>query len=237
MNRPWAKFRIDECGESLKSLPEKIFCIEPHPYMSIGAPYGKGANPWRLRSGLIPRLIIAQNNLQKEFPDFRLAVFDAWRPIKVQSFMVNYSIAEECKRRGLNNLGLEEQEEIESIRKNVFRFWAPPSLDPLTPPPHSTGGAIDLTLYHVNGNEIDMGGNIDEISEISSPTYYENEVVLNTFPRARLFNERRMLLAKVMTSVGFVQHPNEWWHFSYGDQLWAWKKHSLFAIYGGVDFI
>ena len=27
-----------------------------------------------------------------------------------------------------------------------------------------------------------------------------------------------------MTKFGFAQHPNEWWHFSYGDQLWAWKN-------------
>ena len=30
----------------------------------------------------------------------------------------------------------------------------------------------------------------------------------------------------------FVQHPNEWWHFSYGDQLWAWTNQNRKAIYG-----
>jgi D-alanyl-D-alanine dipeptidase len=30
-------------------------------------------------------------------------------------------------------------------------------------------------------------------------------------------------LAEVMATAGFQQHPNEWWHFSLGDQLWAWQ--------------
>jgi D-alanyl-D-alanine dipeptidase len=35
-----------------------------------------------------------------------------------------------------------------------------------------------------------------------------------------------------MESQGFAQHPNEWWHFSYGDQLWAWQRSQSEAIYG-----
>jgi D-alanyl-D-alanine dipeptidase len=36
----------------------------------------------------------------------------------------------------------------------------------------------------------------------------------------------------VMLEVGFAQHPNEWWHFSQGDQLWAWRTGHHQAIYG-----
>ena len=25
-----------------------------------------------------------------------------------------------------------------------------------------------------------------------------------------------------MTNAGFKRHPGEWWHFSLGDQMWAW---------------
>jgi D-alanyl-D-alanine dipeptidase len=27
-----------------------------------------------------------------------------------------------------------------------------------------------------------------------------------------------------MVSAGFQQHPNEWWHFSYGDQMWCYLE-------------
>jgi len=38
-----------------------------------------------------------------------------------------------------------------------------------------------------------------------------------------------------MASAGFARHPNEWWHFSVGDQLWAWINHAPAARYGRVD--
>lgn len=37
-----------------------------------------------------------------------------------------------------------------------------------------------------------------------------------------------------MNQAGFVQHPNEWWHFSYGDQLWCWISNQNNAIYGAA---
>ena len=37
-----------------------------------------------------------------------------------------------------------------------------------------------------------------------------------------------------MKQAGFVQHPNEWWHFSYGDQLWSWLSKESNAIYGAA---
>ena len=51
---------------------------------------------------------------------------------------------------------------------------------------------------------------------------------------AIIFNNRRNLLKEIMILFGFVQHPNEWWHFSYGDQLWAWKNKKANALYGKI---
>ena len=39
--------------------------------------------------------------------------------------------------------------------------------------------------------------------------------------KLQVFHERRELLRSVMEEAGFQRHPIEWWHFSYGDQLWA----------------
>ncbi|MDT7587682.1 MAG: zinc D-Ala-D-Ala dipeptidase, partial [Pseudonocardiales bacterium] len=33
-------------------------------------------------------------------------------------------------------------------------------------------------------------------------------------------------------SVGFVNYPTEWWHWSYGDRYWAIKTTAAAAIYG-----
>jgi len=118
----------------------------------------------------------------------------------------------------------------------VSRFWAPPSLDPATPPPHSTGAAVDLTLLDGAGNIVDMGSDIDAIGAVSEPNYYR--AVVDTTPdglerqQALEWVRRRRLLADAMEYQGFAQHPNEWWHFSYGDQLWAWQRGKSTAIYG-----
>ena len=55
-----------------------------------------------------------------------------------------------------------------------------------------------------------------------------------TYTKHQVFQNRRSLLFSVMEQAGFVQHPNEWWHFSYGDQLWAWTSNQGISIYGAA---
>ena len=35
-----------------------------------------------------------------------------------------------------------------------------------------------------------------------------------------------------MTEAGLAQHPQEWWHFCYGERMWAWLTGQEMAIYG-----
>ena len=42
----------------------------------------------------------------------------------------------------------------------------------------------------------------------------------------------RKLLLRTMQKQGFVNYPNEWWHFCYGDKLYAAYKFEKQAIYG-----
>ena len=232
--RPWNKIKINECNEPLISIPKSIFCLTPHPYMSLGAPYLTGSDPWVLRKSVLKRLLLAQQYLSEINPQLQLALFDAWRPISVQKFMFNYTIQETCKAKGVDINDLSVNEEINDVIKEVGRFWAHPSSDPLTPPPHSTGAAIDLTLADKSGNPLDMGGEIDFIGAKSRPDFYEKESLRMPYSKYQVFHERRSLLFSVMEQAGFVQHPNEWWHFSYGDQLWSWLNKKGNAIYGAA---
>ena len=230
MLRPWNDCKIVECGEALASIPKEIICLEPHPYVALGAPYGDFESPWRLRKSVIKKLLKVQEELEKENFNLRLGVFDAWRPLSVQLFMINHAIKEECLKRGV--IPHNDNDEYKGVLDEVSTFWAPPSSNLLNPPPHSTGGAIDLTLVSFNGKQLDMGGQIDEIGSRSYPDYYEEISLKNKHSSEYLWNSRRKLLNEKMTKFGFIQHPNEWWHFSYGDQLWAWKTNSDNAIYG-----
>ncbi len=228
--RPWSPIAIDDNGEPLTELPSPLWRIEPHPYQVLGAPYGQLGSPFRLRRGVVERLLRAERLLQHQRPQWRLAIFDAWRPLAVQQYMVDHAIASECRKRGI------DADRPSPLRNEVVaevgRFWAPPSADPATPPPHSTGAAVDLTLAEVSGRLLAMGGEIDAIGPISEPDHHAAAAGLDPNGEAGLWHGRRLLLRQVMERVGFAQHPNEWWHFSHGDQLWAWRSASARAIYG-----
>jgi D-alanyl-D-alanine dipeptidase len=111
-------------------------------------------------------------------------------------------------------------------RERVLTYWAPPSEDPKRPPPHSTGAAVDLTLLGAN-----MGSPFDEPSERSWPDHFERA----SDAHGREAHVNRVLLRRVMTEAGFVQHPNEWWHFSYGDRAWARAHDVEVARYGRTE--
>jgi zinc D-Ala-D-Ala dipeptidase len=224
---------IQECGESLVPIPlHQVAAEQPHPYVKLGAPYGE-RSPYYLRQGVLERLLQAQHFLQIEYPNWRIQVFDAYRPIAVQQFMVNYTLAQMVQVRGLHLPELTEMQRQEFLEE-VYEFWAVPNLDPAMPPPHSTGAAIDVTL--VDGEDaIAMGSPIDEMSPRSYPDYFRDSL------SGCIFHRNRQILKQAMAKAQFQQHPKEWWHYSYGDQLWAWLNNQtsqgtdLTARYGRAE--
>ena len=238
--RPWSPIPILESGEPLESIPPALLRLEPHPYLALGAPYGAQADPFRLRSGVVQQLLAAERHLAALGPGCRLLIFDAWRPLAVQRFMVAQAIGEQCRLQGVDPQL--PSAALAAIGVEVGRFWAPPSEDPATPPPHSTGAAVDLTLAGPKDpagegapgkvHQLDLGAPIDAIGAVSEPNHFAEAALADPSSDAALWHGRRQLLRQVMETAGFAQHPNEWWHFSLGDQLWAWRTGGLAARYG-----
>lgn len=243
--KPYQQMPIVECGEPLCPIPLDQFAIEsPHPYVKLAAPYGQ-KSPYFLRRRVVDALLEAQRQLQQDHPGWRIQIFDAYRPIAVQQFMVDYTFAEALRSRGLIAEQLTDAQR-QTVLEEVYQFWAVPSPNPLTPPPHSTGAALDITLVDAVGQVVDMGSPIDEMSPRSYPDYFaspdderagvEGEPLIDRVP----FHRRRQILKNAMVTAGFRQHPNEWWHFSLGDQLWAWLMQqenpaaAVVARYGAV---
>jgi len=227
--KPYQNIPIQDCGEALASIPQDHFAFEiPHPYHKLGAPY-QNVSPYMLRQGVLEALQKAQKQLQAKQPGWRIKIFDAYRPVAVQQFMVDYTF--QTLRQQCPN----ESEEV--IAQQVAQFWAPPSDNPETPPPHSTGAAIDLTLVNEQGETLDFGSAIDELSPRSYPDFYDNATTV----AEQCYQQRRELLRDIMVKAGFRQHPQEWWHFSLGDQMWAWLKQQesphidIIAYYGRVE--
>lgn len=227
---------IEECGDPLVAIPAGPFALtEPHPYAALGAPYG-GASPWTLRRRVLDALCAAQAHLAAMRPGWRLKLFDAYRPVPVQAFMVWREFGLQAARVGQSLVAYRDLAELAAgdpllyaqLAATVFEFWGVPSDDPRTPPPHSTAACVDLTLEDAAGNEIDMGCPIDETTARAYPDHYARA----TAPGQQAFHANRSLLNAAMVAAGFSRHANEWWHFSLGDQMWAWAQGRPVAIFG-----
>ena len=226
--RPWRAIAITDRGEPLVPLPKDLPRLSPHPYASLGAPYPTGRGPWRLRLAVVLRLLKARSILQAAHPGWDLQIFDAWRPIAVQAFMVEHSFEAELARASPSQQA--DPAWRCHVEQQVRNLWAIPSTDPRTPPPHSTGAAVDLTLVDHCGKPVPMGSAIDALGPESHPDHFH----FVTEPHQATAHRNRLRLRQVMLSAGFVRHPWEWWHFSYGDQLWAWQTGGVEAHYGAV---
>lgn len=227
-SRPYHHIPIQDMGEPLAAIPlDKFAVISPHPYQNVGAEYNS-YSPYHLRQGMIDRLLMAQSYLEQIQPGWKLAIFDGYRPVAVQKYMVDYTFGELVQSQGWQQEKL-SPEQKESIWALVYQIWAVPNQNPATPPPHSTGGAVDLALADATGAIVDFGSPIDEISARSQPDYYQQDL------QGQVYHHHRMLLKTVMESAGFQRHPGEWWHFCYGDQMWAWLSEATTAIYGRME--
>jgi len=112
---------------------------------------------------------------------------------------------------------------IDEIKKEVSKFVAP--LDIV--PPHSTGGAIDISIIGPDNRQLDMGTRMGQDTNLEK-TRTDSDKVSPTAMK------NRKLLVKIMTTAGFVNYPTEWWHWSYGDRYWAAKLKKKKSIYKSV---
>ena len=225
----WNEIPIEENKDKLIAIPNCFKFISPHPYYNLGAPYKGKGSIWKLREGVVKRLIKVNDFLKLKNNSFYLLIYDSWRPLEVQEFMFKRAFLLECEKLDID-ASLKNMKSYPSILKKVETFWAYPSFDSRYPPPHSTGGALDVCLSDKEGNLVEMGSKVDQMDETSNPDFYAN--IKNE--EAIIWDSRRNLLREIMTKFGFAQHPNEWWHFSYGDQLWAWKNKKASALYGKI---
>lgn len=212
----WQDVQIVDCGEPLVALAHTGRILVCPIYEALG--YAGAPDRVFLRTSVITRLRQAAADL----PDnLRLLVWDGWRPLDLQRRLYDEYRGHLIKSSGLTG------DELDSL---VQRFVSEPSPDAAQPPPHATGGAVDLTLCDADGTAVDMGGAFDELSDRSSTSFYDGKRDIASIA----FAGRRRLLFEAMVRAGFTNFPSEWWHFDYGNQFWARERGEL-AIYGRAD--
>jgi D-alanyl-D-alanine dipeptidase len=172
--------------------------------------------------------LLTQVNARIAPVGLELFLFDGWRPTEVQAYFHDQWLPAEMRRR-LPDLAERH------LRREVGKYWAAPSTDPAAPAPHNTGGAVDLTLrWRDTGEALWMGSLFDDASAVANLDHFEKRLA---GPSRMAFSDEearanRRLLCHLMTGVGFALNPFEWWHYGYGERMWAQLNRAPFAFYG-----
>jgi len=212
--------------EALMDLGELGIAGENYYWSAHNPPY------WRRIEGATPKLLarvvvaakLVKINRRLAEAGLELFVFDAWRPRAVQAYFHDVWMPAEIKKRAPHLSG-------DALTREVERYWAAPSGSEARPAPHATGAACDLSIRWKDGELLWMGSIFDDVTELAHRDRFEHANADMCFSDEEARANRR-LLHWAMHEQGFEGHPDEWWHFSYGDQLWAALSGAPAAIYG-----
>lgn len=202
---------VKECGELLVDLltynPELAFdltriCV-----------HNNTRNVSYVRETVAQMLMKVQCNLPR---NIRLLIKEGHRPVALQEQYWNNYYNKILTRHSEWNEG--------QVYDECSKFVAP-----LEVAPHTTGGAVDLTLIDENGNWLDMGTQFNASPLDTNKATYTQAPNINSTAK-----ENRKTLIDAMNTVGFINYPTEWWHWSYGDKYWGLHNNKA-AIYSGID--
>lgn len=147
----------------------------------------------------------------------RLAVVEGWRPPEIQRQM-HRATRERLRREN-------PDWSAQKLGRTANRFSAP--MDRHAPPPHTTGGAVDVHLVDAAGEILDFVSPYTLMDPHGAPA-----AAPRLTPEAR---RNRELLQEAMSSAGFTNYAAEWWHWSYGDQGWAYRGGHAEAVYAAIE--
>lgn len=122
---------------------------------------------------------------------FSFVVLDAWRDRELQAALVDHY--------------------KEELGGDLNGYVADPMSTTMRPP-HVVGGALDLTLAY-GGRPLALGSEYDEFADVAHFDAFESA--------DSLVRRLRRLMAGALLDAGFAPLPTEWWHWSYGDDVWA----------------
>ena len=207
---PLSKLRtvpISDNGEPLvdpRTLSLRLHFLEKHPKFE-----GMPRTP-RVRQSVAHMLARAAEALP---PGTDITLIEGFRPLHQQRFMYEHLKAEFAARH--------PEWGMATLHRITNTMSAPPD-DPC-PPPHSTGGAVDLSLIDTRSHALlDMTSPFD-MDEKSAPSATPG---LTAQAQAN-----RRLLFQTLEAVGLTNYVGEWWHWSYGDSGRALRTHAPHALY------
>jgi zinc D-Ala-D-Ala dipeptidase len=158
--------------------------------------------------------------------EVEIFIQDGLRPLSLQKLLYDkfYPRLIREQHPGINNY---------DFIKRLNSLASKPSTDPLRPSPHATGGCFDVTLRYIQESSffvddshiIEFGHLSGDVRESVYLDYYENHAPVNS--KQELGKRNRRAFYAIMTGLafdmptGFINNPDEWWHWGCGDQLSA----------------
>lgn len=213
-NFGWREVPIEPVDEPLVAVDGLSARIQDRAeYHRWGIP-GALSRSW-VRRGVAERLVRVAEGL----PDgMGLVVWDAYRPLAVQGALFDAYLTE--------LMAVHPEMPADALEEAAAKYVTPPSRSRFAPPPHLTGGAVDLTLSDADGLPLELGTGFDAFGPEAATRAFEDE--------PGRWRDLRRVLFWAMHDAGFTNYAEEWWHFDHGDQFWALATGGV-AIYGAAD--
>lgn len=165
-----------------------------------------------LRKSAQELLYVAANNLPL---GYKLLIVTAYRPIWMQKELYSRRLKQLAVRHPFKMIF-----QYSKWKNMVNRYTSPPGGSS-----HQYGGAVDVTIVDSSGERLDMGTTLTDYGE---RVHTENGLITEGQ------RKNRELLYEAMTKAGFVNYPLEWWHYSYGDRMWAAYTSKSECFYGAI---
>ncbi|UBM60518.1 M15 family metallopeptidase [Marinilongibacter aquaticus] len=148
------------------------------------------------------KLKVANQKLQDKYPEYRLYVFDAVRPHRIQKILWH----------ALDSIPV-------GLRSS---FVADPSRGSL----HNYGCAIDLSVFDTAADSLlDMGTKYDYFGNLAYPS--KEKLMQEQGLLSAKAIENRIILRNAMHEAGFNPITSEWWHFNSTSLAHAKERYPL----------
>jgi D-alanyl-D-alanine dipeptidase len=201
------RVKLRECGEPLVD----VLALCPK---IIFDPRVKNCSPTAyLRKSVADMLIAAQEKYLPEGVHF--VILDAWRPVSIQKGY-RKMFAKQFRRQ-------HPDWDNRRVRLEVNKYAAPPT--GLFASGHLCGASVDLRLMK-NGRLLPMA---------SSKYSYQHNALSDQKELPKYILKNRTMLARACKKAGLTNYPEEYWHWCYGDYLWAKLNKRAKAVYGVVS--
>lgn len=208
-----AKKQQDKAAEMVVEIPDTAKAQKPQKIEEVSKPVLKSLD------GLVDTLFVRLADYSADFDyDLRYATENNFLKAKVYDCAECYTRVKTARALLMANKEFMDKgyriKFFDCYRPNdvQYKMWAivpnPQYVaNPVKGSIHNKGGAVDITLVSLDGEELDMGTDFDFFGK---KAYHDNR----DLPETVLGN--RLLLKETMEKHGFWSIRTEWWHYNLG---------------------